>query len=256
MNAQQYITLLKITDILQIIFLLVSAYSAYVMIKRKGKPIVQIFQFYYWFALGCGIFSTTILAILVYFKKNLQYNPETFDSHTLNMATNLLIFLLIYTTIGIVVQWMCSHYSIEIKDDRFVYHHLFFGKEDILYSEIDIEKSKYCFVNSEKTIIRLSGCETLYLVMKCGKEYRFKFEENIFLNSPIYYLFPKAKELGIFLDSINLKYRKLSEAFSPPELEDNNAGKELNKNNDKILKRKKAKKAKKKAQNKKKRRNN
>lgn len=254
MNVQQYITLLKITDISQIIFLLVSAYSAYVMIKRKGKPIVQIFQFYYWFALGCGIFSTTILAILVYFKKNLQYNPETFDSHMLNMATNLLIFLLIYTTIGIVVQWMCSHYSIEIKNDRFVFHHLFFGKEDILYSEIDIEKSKYCFVNPKVTSVILAGYETLYLVMKCGKEYRFKFEEIIFLNSPINHLFPKVKELGIFLDSINLKYRKLSDAFSPPELEDNYAGKKLNKNNDKILKRKKAKKAKKKAQNKKKHR--
>ena len=254
MNAQQYITLLKITDISQIIFLLVSAYSAYVMIKRKGKPIVQIFQFYYWFALGCGIFSTTILAILVYFKKNLQYNPETFDSHMLNMATNLLIFLLIYTTIGIVVQWMWSHYSIEIKDDRFVYHHLLFGKEDILYNEIDIEKSKYCFVNPKETRVLLTGCETLYLVMKCGKEYRFKFEVRIFLNSPINYLFPKVKELGIFLDSIHLKYRKLSEAFAPPKVEDNYAGKKLNKNNDQILKRKKAKKAKKKAQNNKKHR--
>lgn len=253
MNAHQYITLLKITDISQIIFLLVSAYSAYVMIKRKGKPIVQIFQFYYWFALGCGIFSTTILAILMYFEKNLQYNPETFDSNMLNMGTNLLIFLLIYTTIGIVVQWMWSHYSIEIKDDRFVYHHLLFGKEDILYNEIDIEKSKYCFVNPKETTVILSGYETLYLVMKRGKEYRFKFEEIIFLNSPINYLFPKVRELGIFLDSINLKYRKLSEAFTPPKLDDR-AGKKLNKNNDKILKRKKAKKAKKKAQSKKKHR--
>lgn len=255
MNAQQYITLLKITDVLQIIFLLVSAYSAYVLIKRKGKPIVQIFQFYYWFALGCGIFSTTILAILVYFKRNLQYDPETFDGYTLNMGTNLLIFLLIYTTIGIVVQWMWSHYGIEIKDDRFVYHHLLFGKEDILYDEIDIEKSKYCFVNPKETRVLLTGCETLYLVMKCGKEYRLKFEVRIFLNSPINYLFPKVKELGIFLDSIYLKYKKISEAFTSPKPDDR-AGKKLNKNNDKILKRKKAKKAKKKAQNKKKRRNN
>ena len=254
MTAQQYITLLKITDISLIIFLLVSLYSTYVMINRKGKPIVQIFQFYNWFALGCGIFSTIILAILVYFKKNLQYNPGTFDSHMLNMATNLLIFLLIYTTIGIVVQWMWSHYSIEIKDDRFVYHHLLFGKEDILYNEIDIEKSKYCFVNPKETRVLLTGCETLYLVMKCGKEYRFKFEVRIFLNSPINYLFPKVRELGIFLDSIHLKYRKLSEAFAPPKVEDNYAEKKLNKNNDKILKRKKAKKAKKKAQNKKKHR--
>ena len=253
MNAQQYITLLKITDISQIIFLLVSAYSAYVMIKRKGKPIVQIFQFYYWFALGCGIFSTTILAILVYFKKNLQYNPETFDSHTLNMATNLLIFLLIYTTIGIVVQWMWSHYGIEIKDDRFVYHHLLFGKEDILYNEIDIEKSKYCFVLPRETRVILSGSETLYLVMKDGKEYKFRFEENIFLNNPLSYLFPKVRELGIFLDCIYLKYKKISEAFTSPKPDDR-AGKKLNKNNDKILKRKKAKKAKKKAQNKKKHR--
>lgn len=253
MNAQQYITLLKITDISQIIFLLVSAYSAYVMIKRKGKPIVQIFQFYYWFALGCGIFSIAILAILVYFKKNLQYNPETFDSHMLNMATNLLIFLLIYTTISIVVQWMWSHYGIEIKDDRFVYHHLLFGKEDILYNEIDIEKSKYCLVNPKETRVLLTGCETLYLVMKCGKEYRFKFEVRIFLSSPINYLFPKARELGIFLDCIYLKYKKISEAFTSPKPDDR-AGKKLNKNNDKILKRKKAKKAKKKVQNKKKHR--
>lgn len=253
MNAHQYITLLKITDVSQIIFLLVSAYSAYVMIKRKGKPIVQIFQFYYWFALGCGIFSTTILAILVYFKKNLQYNPETFDSYMLNMATNLLIFLLIYTTIGIVVQWMCSHYSIEIKNDRFVYHHLFFGKEDILYNEIDIEKSKYCFVNPKETTVILSGSETLYLVMKDGKEYKFRFEENIFLNNPLSYLFPKVRELGIFLDCIYLKYKKISEAFTSPKPDDR-AGKKMNKNNDKILKRKKAKKAKKKAQSKKKHR--
>jgi hypothetical protein len=195
------------------------------MIKRKGKPIVQIHQFYYWFAFGCGIFSTTILAVSVYFKKNLQYNPETFDSYMLNVATNFLIFLLIYSTIGIVVQWMCSHYSIEIKDDRFVYHHLLFGKEDILYDEIDIEKSKYCFVNPKGTSVILAGYETLYLVMKRGKEYRFKFEEIIFLNSPINHLFPKVDELGIFLDSINLKYRKLSEAFSPPELENNYAEK-------------------------------
>ena len=255
MNAQQYITLLKITDVSQIIFLLVSAYSAYVLIKRKGKPIVQIFQFYYWFALGCGIFSTTILAILVYFKRNLQYDPETFDGYTLNMGTNLLIFLLIYTTIGIVVQWMWSHYGIEIKDDRFVYHHLLFGKEDILYDEIDIEKSKYCFVNPKETTVILSGSETLYLVMKDGKEYKFRFEVNIFLNNPLSYLFPKVEELGIFLDCIYLKYKKISEAFTSPKPDDR-AGKKLNKNNDKILKRKKAKKAKKKAQNKKKRRNN
>ena len=46
---------------------------------------------------------------------------------------------------------------------------------------------------------------------------------------------------------------KISEAFTSPKPDDR-AGKKLNKNNDKILKRKKAKKTKKKAQNKKKHR--
>ena len=41
------------------------------------------------------------------------------------------------------------------------------------------------------------------------------------------------KKANSFFD--NLKYRKLSDAFSPPELEDNYAEKKLNKNNDKIF---------------------
>lgn len=253
MSAQQYITLLKISDISLIIWLLVTAYSAYVQIRRRGKPIVQIFQFYYWVALGCGIFSATITTILVYIKRNLQYNPDTFDSSRINSATNTVIFLLIYTAISIVVQWMWSHYSIEVKDDRFVYNHLFFGKEEILYDDIDIEKSKYCFVHPKGHFVRLSRCETLYLVMRNGQEYKFKFDENIFFNSPFHFLYPKAtEELGIYLDSIDLKYKKLAEAFIPHTPEDSFSGKKPNKNNDKILKRKKARKAKKKAQNKKK----
>lgn len=211
-------------------------------------------KFYYWFAFGCGIYSATITAISVYIIRNLQYNSDAFNSDGyINYATNFVIFLLMYTTISIVVQWLWSHYSIEVKDDRFVYNHLFFGKEEILYSDIDIEKSKYCLVSPKGHFVRLSGCETLYLAMKNGKEYKFRFDDNIFLNSPSRFLYPKAREeLGIYLDSINLKYKKLSEAFMPPTAEDSCSGKKLNKNNDKILKRKKAKKAKKKAQNKKK----
>ena len=251
MTAHQYITLLKITDISLIIFLLVSLYSTYVMINRKGKPIVQILQFYNWFALGCGVFSTIILATLMYFKKNLQYNPETFDSNMLNMGTNLLVFLLIYTTIGIVVQWMCSHYSIEIKDDRFVYHHLFFGKEDILYDDIDVSKSKYSFVDGKYDFIRLNSIDILYLVMIGGKEYKFKFYEYIFLLSPCRFLDPKVRELGIKLDHIDLRYRELDSAYKQESVYDY-IDREQNQLNNKIRKRKKAKKAKKKAQNKKK----
>ena len=225
------------------------------MIKRKGKPIVQIFQFYYWFALGCGIFSTTILAILVYFKRNLQYNPETFDGYTLNMGTNLLIFLLIYTTIGIVVQWMWSHYGIEIKDDRLVYNHLFFGKEDILYDDIDVSKSKYSFVDGKYEFLRFNTIDILYLVMIGGKEYKFKFYEYIFSLSPLKFLKPKVRELGIKIDHVDLRYRELESVYKQESIYDY-INREQNQLNDKICKRKKAKKAKKKAQNKKKRRNN
>lgn len=249
MNAQQYIILLKFFDISLFIWLLVTVYSVYIQINRKSKQIVQIFKFYYWFALGCGIFSSTITTILVYIEKNLQYNPDTFDSVAINSATNVVIFLLIYTAVSIVIQWIWSHYSIEIKDDRFVYNHLFLGKEEILYCDIDIKKSKYCFVNPKSSFVRLNGCETLYLVMKNGKEYKFKFDENIFFSSPFRFLYPKAtEELGIYLDCINLKYKKLSEAFISPTPEDSYPLKRLTKNNDRILKKKNRKRQSKKRQ--------
>jgi hypothetical protein len=86
--------------------------------------------------------------------------------------------------------------------------------------------------------------------MRNGKEYKFKFDENIFFSSPFHFLYPKVREeLGIYLDCIELKYNKLTDAFTPPKSEYSYSGEKVNKNNDKILKRKKAKK---KVQNKKK----
>ena len=246
MTEQAYNVLLKATDILLIVLILLSIYSLFTLIRRKGKSIVHISDLYLYLAFGIALWWPILLARPIFFDKSLI----TYDSEAVNSATNLLVSVLIFSLIGIFIQWCWCSYSIQIEEDKFIYRHLFFGKENILFEDIDINKSKYSFVYEKNDFIKLSSFEILYLVMKNGKEYKFRFEQIIFFISPFDFLFPKVRELGIKMDVIDLKYRKIEAAYEQETAYDS-IGKSKNTNNDKILKRKKAKKAKKKAKNKK-----
>ena len=247
MAEQLYNTLLKITDISLIVMLLLSAYSLYVLIKRKNKTLVHVVNFFLYFAWGCGAFAIYVVTWIVHFKKN-----QAFDAEYVESGFNFWIFILIYIFISISVQWLWSHYSIEITEDRFVYHHFLLGKEEILYDDIDVALSKYSFVEAKWDIVRFSSCDMLHLVLKDGRDYMFKMEESLVGITPLNNLEPKVRALGIKFAVVDLKHQKLEVAYQPPKIEDPSQGKSKKGINDRINKRKKAEKAKKKAQKKKK----
>ncbi len=241
MTEQFFNALMKITDISLIIMLLVTAYSVYILFKRKNKPIVHIGNFYLYFAWFCAVFVIWVMVMLVYVKKNLIYDPET-----INSAVKLLISMLIFIYISISVQWLWSHYGFEVQKDRYVYHRLPFGiKETFLFEDIDVELSKYSSVSEKFEIGGLGGFNILHLVMKDGRKRRIRFDFNI-VGLSLFALEDQHRDINIKFDFINLKYQKLEEAYQP-KFEDPNQGKSKKTGNDRILKRKKAEKAKKKA---------
>ena len=244
MAEQLYNTLLKITDISLIVMLLLSAYSLYVLIKRKNKTLVHVVNFFLYFAWGSGACAIYFLTMVVYVKQT----HDGFDPQYANSQFFFWIFILIYIFISISVQWLWSHYSIEITEDRFVYHHFLLGKEEILYDDIDVALSKYSFVEAKWDIVRFSSCDMLHLVLKDGRDYMFKMEESLVGITPLNNLGPKVRALGIKFDVVDLKHQKLEVAYQPPEIEDPSQGKSKKGINDRINKRKKAEKAKKKAQ--------
>ena len=245
MTEQFFNVLMKITDISLIIMLFVTAYSVYILFKRKNKRMVHIANFYLYFAWFCAVFVIWFMAMFVYVKKNLIYSPETADS-----AFKLLMSMIVFEYISISVQWMWSHYSFEIQEDRYVYHHLPFGKkETFLFEDIDVELSKYSSVSEKFEIGALGGFEILHLVMKDGRKRRIRFDFNI-VGLSLFAIEDQHWDINIKFDYINLKYQKLEEAYKP-KVEDSNLRRSKNTGKDRILKRKKAEKAKKKARKKK-----
>ena len=246
MAEQLFNALMKFTDISLVVLLLVTAYSVYILFKRKNKRMVHIANFHLYFAWFCELFVINIMVLLVYIKKNLIFDPETVDS-----AYKLLISMLIFIYISISVQWLWSHYSFEIQEDRYVYHRLPFGKkETFLFEDIDVELSKYSSVSEKFEIGALGGFEILHLVMKDGRKRRIRFDFNI-VGLSLFAIEDQHWDINIKFDFINLKYEKLEEAYKP-KFEDPYQGKSKKTGNDRILKRKKAAKAKKKARKKKK----
>lgn len=245
MTEQFFNTLVKITDISLIVTLLITVYSVYVLFQRKNKPIVHIGNFYLYFAWFCAVFVICLMALFVYVEKNLIYAPETADS-----AFKLLIFMIAFEYISISVQWLWSHYSFEIQEDRYVYHRLPFGKkETFMFEDIDVELSKYSSVSEKCEIGALGGFEILHLVMKDGRKRGIRFDFNI-VGLSLFAIEDQHWDINIKFDHINLKYQKLEEAYQP-KFEDPYQGKSKKTENDRILKRKKAEKAKKKARKKK-----
>lgn len=245
MTEQFFNVLMKITDISLIIMLFVTAYSVYILFKRKNKRMVHIANFYLYFAWFCAAFVIWFMAMFVYVKKNLIYSPETADS-----AFKLLIFMIAFEYISISVQWLWSHYSFEIQEDRYVYHRLPFGKKETFqFEDIDVELSKFSSVSEKFEIGALGGFEILHLVMKDGRKRRIRFDFNI-VGLSLFAIEDQHWDINIKFDYINLKYQKLEEAYKP-KVEDSNLRRSKNTGNDRILKRKKAEKAKKKARKKK-----
>ena len=245
MTEQFFNTLVKIIDISLIVMLLFTVYSVYVLFQRKNKPIVHVGNFYLYFAWFCAAFVIWFMAMFVYVKKNLIYSAETADS-----AFKLLIFMIAFEYISISVQWLWSHYSFEIQEDRYVYHRLPFGKkETFLFEDIDVELSKYSSVTEKFEIGGLGGFEILHLVMKDGRKRRIRFDFNI-VGLSLFAIENQHWDINIKFDHINLKYQKLEEAYMP-KVEDPNPRRSKKTGNDRILKRKKADKAKKKAKKKK-----
>ena len=246
MTEQLFYALMKFTDISLIVMLFVTSYSVYVLLKRKNNPSVHISDSYLYLAWGGGVFVIFVLTMLVYVKKNLIYDQETVDS-----AFKLLISMLVYIYISISVQWLWSHYSFEIQEDRYVYHRLPFGKREVfLFEDIDVELSKYSSVSEKIEIGGLGGYEIFHLVMKDGRKRRIRFDFCIVGHS-VFALKFQYHDINIKCDHINLKYRKLEEAYRP-KFEDPYQGKSKKTDNDRILKRKKTEKAKKKTRKKKK----
>ena len=79
----------------------------------------------------------------------------------------------------LVIVWIWCHKRYVIYDDKFVHYRCFFGKQEIYYKDIDIEKSKYVFVAPPRDIGYASDDEVLRLTFKDGTTAKFTFYSYI-----------------------------------------------------------------------------
>lgn len=132
--------------------------------KRKVKYI-YISKFFVFFGYFC------IAVFYISFIDAIHIDGINYQSNNIKI---LLIFMIILSILGIVLLWTWVHYEIHIQDDKIVYCNLFYGKNVINFSEIDIQNSKYMFIIPKKKMD--FGYEILKIKMKDGKEYRLKLD--------------------------------------------------------------------------------